>query len=71
MPEIINPTGPNLIELSIKMDPRTNQIGLNGPLDNKVLCYGLLMMAHDILIEHHRKLAEGNRITPVTLIPGN
>lgn len=73
MPEIPPPNGEAraAIQLVISMDPRTNQINVSGPIDNKVLSYGLLAIAHDVIHEHNRALEENRRIMPVSLMPGN
>lgn len=38
------------VELRITMTP-DGQVLLSGPLDQRALCYGLLGMAHEILIQ--------------------
>ena len=71
MPEpTIEQPGAPMMQLIITMDPRTNNINVSGPIDNKVLSYGLLAIAHDIIHEHNKKLEEGRRIMPVSLLPG-
>jgi hypothetical protein len=37
------------IVLTITLKPATGQIALNGPLDNRLQCYGMLEMAREIL----------------------
>jgi hypothetical protein len=34
-----------MIELSIKLDPETGKVHVKGPLEDKLLCYGLLCVA--------------------------
>lgn len=38
-----------MIQLSIQYDEKTGRIDLTGPIKNKILCYGLLGLAHDTL----------------------
>lgn len=40
------------ITLTISMDEKGN-IGLEGPLDRKILCYGLLASAQDMIREYN------------------
>ena len=70
-PLIQPPSGPAPIQLVITLDPRTNAINVSGPIDNKVLSYGLLAIAHDIIHEHNTKIEDGRRIVPVSLLSGN
>lgn len=37
------------IELTIVFCPQTGQISLNGPMGNKLMCYGMLEMAKDLV----------------------
>jgi len=46
------------IALTIDENGKPN---LEGPIDNKVLCYGLLELAKDVLNEYHRN-KQKNRI---------
>jgi hypothetical protein len=43
-----------MIELTIQMDPSGN-VSINGPIDNTILCYGLLEVARDLLKNHRDK----------------
>ena len=54
------------VQLIISMDDN-GQVGVNGPIDNQVLAYGLLMIAHNAIYDYHKQ--KENRITPATLIP--
>ena len=41
----------NKIQLIIEFDPETGNVQTNGPLDNRMLCYGMLEMAREILVK--------------------
>ncbi len=38
-----------MIELKIVFDPATNQMTITGPIEQKVLSYGMLDMARDLV----------------------
>ena len=60
----------NLVTLTISYNPQTGQIAVNGPLDQKVLCYGLLEAARDTIKD--LKPQPGNGLTlPHLQIPPN
>jgi hypothetical protein len=40
-----------IIELTIRYDDQTGACNANGPLANKLVCYGMLEMARDIVNE--------------------
>lgn len=48
---------PILTTLTITMDDMGN-INVNGPIDNKLLCYGLCDVAKEIVFTHNQKKAE-------------
>jgi len=59
--------------LTITME-ETGGVHVSGPLDNKVLCYGLLEVAKDIVLDHEKKKEQ--RIVPpgpvgMSLLHGN
>jgi hypothetical protein len=45
------------VELVIAMDDR-GQVTVTGPIDQKLLCYGLLACARDAIADHHAVLAQ-------------
>lgn len=45
------PAGKPLIMLAIGMDPSTGQCVVNGPLENKPLCYEMLAKAATAIVE--------------------
>jgi hypothetical protein len=48
-----------VIQLTITYDPHSNQIGVNGPIEQKTLCYGLLESAKDAIRDHCAKQSGG------------
>lgn len=54
MPEQIETATPK-IQLAIMFDPTTGALSVNGPIDNLILCFGLLEMAKENLRNHHAK----------------
>jgi hypothetical protein len=49
------------IELRITLDQQTGVIGVSGPITNKLLCYGMLAVAHDVI----RDSTDANRKSPI------
>jgi hypothetical protein len=45
------------LELKIMMDD-AGQVTMSGPIENKILCYGLLEVARDGIAEHHANAAK-------------
>ena len=54
------------VELKITIN-EAGQLGITGPIADKMLCYGLLEMAKEMIQEHARK--NQSLITPVTMAP--
>lgn len=50
--------------LVISLNLETNNISIQGPINDKVLAYGMLEFARDAIFEHHKKL-EKTAIIPV------
>lgn len=46
-------------------------VRVTGPMDNQVLCYGLLEIARDVVRAHAAKKAAEQRIVPATIVPPN
>lgn len=58
---------PGPITLTITYDGKSTNV--HGPIDNQLLCYGLLAMAHDVVAEYHtEKLKAGE--PQVKIAPG-
>lgn len=41
-----------MIKLEITLDPRTGQVTINAPLQDKILCLGVLAMAERLVHEY-------------------
>lgn len=52
------------VQIIITFD-ESGALNVNGPIDNRMLCYGMLDMARDIIAERARKAAE-NLVQPAT-----
>lgn len=48
---------------------KDGQLSVNGPIDNAVLCYGLLQAARDVIFMRAMEAAQKNRIVPATIVP--
>ena len=46
-----------VIEFDIRFEIRTGKVEVNGPLNNKVLCYGILEAAKELVREYNPSLA--------------
>lgn len=57
------------IALTITLDQTTGQVNVNGPIDNGLLCYGLLEAAKDAIRQYAAQKASGQRIVPAGTIP--
>ena len=40
------------------------RVAVTGPVENAILCYGLLEMARQAVYEYHNRKSEGTRIMP-------
>jgi len=56
------------IELKITLDD-TGQISLAGPLDNKLICYGLLELAKEAVQKIHDQAQRRVHLAPATAVP--
>jgi len=56
-----------MVELKIMMDDHGN-CRVEGPIDNKMVCYGMLELAKEAIHIHHLKQAE-RLIQPASTIP--
>lgn len=52
------------ISLTVTFDPSTGRIGLNAPMDQRMMCYGMLEMAKEILLKHGAQQTGSKLITP-------
>ena len=39
------------ITLTITLNQQTGQLNVSGPIDNKLLAYGMLALAHDVIAQ--------------------
>lgn len=62
-------TLPEPIELHITFDQQTGNVQVTGPLPNKLLCYGMLELAKDVIREFKGQAAPELMIARV--IPPN
>jgi hypothetical protein len=56
---------PELIRLELVFDPQKQQIAVNGPIMNRMLCYGLLKLAEKAIDENYAQH------TKPRLVPAN
>ena len=62
--------GNNTTKLTITLSPNGN-VRVDGPVDQIILCYGLLDAAKDVIRTHAQKKAESLVIPTHPLLPGN
>ncbi|KKK64214.1 hypothetical protein LCGC14_2986500 [marine sediment metagenome] len=64
--------GNNTTKLTITMSPN-GEVRVHGPIDNGILCFGLLEVAKDVIRERIKKKAVSPIIQPITrvVLPGN
>jgi hypothetical protein len=55
--------------LSITFDQLTGQVQVNGPIQNLVLCMGMMEMAKAALHDFAKEQAKGQRIVPASSMP--
>lgn len=55
------------IQITITVDD-AGHTSINGPIDNKILTYGILEVAKEAVATYHRKKAE-NLVQPATIMP--
>jgi len=58
-----------MVTLTISLDQQTGAVQVNGPLHDRVLCYGLLGIAHEILTRQHEQMSESGNGKPVIVVP--
>lgn len=54
------------VELIIRLTP-TGQVTVTGPIEQRLLCYGLLQVARDVIAGHQP--AEQRIVAPVPMMP--
>lgn len=50
------------VQITVDFDPATGAVRLNAPLQNRVLCYGLLQMAMEIIAKQDNKAPKPSSI---------
>ena len=61
-----------VIQILVEFNTTTGEISVNGPLDNRVLCYGILELAREAVhnrYQQQRKEQQGKIIVPDVGIP--
>jgi hypothetical protein len=67
-----NPTqkGPSsVVTLTISFDQTSGAIGVNAPVQNIMLCYGMLEMARQTIQNFAAEAAKERRILPANVLP--
>jgi hypothetical protein len=59
-----------MIRITIELDPRNGKLTVNGPIHDKVLMYGALRLAEDVVREYEHNEAM-RRVLPVAAMPAN
>ncbi len=62
--------GNNTTKLTIIMSP-DGTVLVTGPIDNGLLCFGLLEVAKDVIRERIRKKTESGIVPVQIVLPGN
>lgn len=57
------------ITLTIQFDQMTGAIGVNGPIQNPVICYGMLELARQAVQNYAQEQAKERRILPANVMP--
>jgi hypothetical protein len=58
------------VRLVIELEPKSGEIGLQGPLENRLLCVGMLELAKSMVLQQQPKAPEEKpRVLPVSVIP--
>ena len=55
------------LTLTITLDLNTNNISILGPINDKVVAYGMIEFARDAIFEHHRKM----EVSKIVTVPGS
>ncbi len=52
------------VVLTITFNPETRRTELSGPIDNRMVCYGMLAMGHEILLKRAILPNESSIVVP-------
>ena len=55
------------LTLTITLNLETNTISILGPINDKVVAYGMIEFARDAIFEHHRKM----EVSKIVTVPGS
>jgi hypothetical protein len=60
-----------MVELKIMLVEESGQVSVNGPISNRILCYGMLEMAKDAITQFHEKQANSKilQVPPGAALP--
>jgi len=65
-----NPPVPSTtLTLTIVFDQMSGAVNVQGPVENALVCYGMLEAAKDAVRYHAMQRAQGQRILPATAVP--
>ena len=57
-----------MIEIHISFNPENGAVNVNGPIGDKIACYGVLEAAKDAIRDWHKQQLE-NRVQPASFLP--
>ena len=60
-----------MVRLVIEFDPRTGDVKVHGPLQNRMLCYGMLEFAREMLGRQGQQPQPGKIVVPTLIPPGD
>jgi hypothetical protein len=63
------PAPSTTLVLSITFDQLTGQVSVGGPIENYLVCYGMLEAAKDAIRSFAAQRAQNQVITPATFLP--
>ena len=59
-----------MITLTIMLDPENGQVKVQGPLQDRILCYGMLEMARETIMRQAPKPETGGLVAVTGRVPG-
>jgi len=57
------------LTLTITFDQMSGAVNVQGPVENALVCYGMLEAAKDAVRYHAMQRAQGQRILPASAVP--
>ena len=58
-----------VVTLNITFDQMTGAVGVQGPIQNPMFCYGILEMARQAIQNYAQEQAKERRILPANVMP--